>query len=78
MNDSENKKTDHKDAEKKRRDAIKKGYDMLLSVLPGIEGKNSRSEAFVFEICVNYLNSLENENTKLKDIASAHGIDFNV
>lgn len=69
-------KESHVASEKKRREAIRKGFDNLTMVLPNLDVRHARSEAIVIEKSVEFLRLLEQENASLKNLASQNGIDL--
>lgn len=73
---SEARKESHVASEKKRREAIRKGFDKLTLILPTLDARHSRSEAVVIEKTVEYLQLLEQENSALKQLASKNGVEL--
>lgn len=69
MSVSEGRKKSHVVAEKKRREAIRKGFDQLTSIIPGLDARHARSEAVVIAKCVETLEKLISENIQLKKLA---------
>ena len=51
---SDQKKKNHIESEKKRREAIRAGFERLSQIIPGCEG-SARSEAVVLQATVQYL-----------------------
>lgn len=62
-------KKSHLTAEKKRRESIRRNFDVLTMALPGIELRHARSEAVVIKRCVEMLESLEKEYEQLQHLA---------
>ncbi|KAK0730619.1 hypothetical protein B0H67DRAFT_42451 [Lasiosphaeris hirsuta] len=63
----EEKKQNHIASEKKRRQAIRNGFDRLTELIPGLEGQ-ARSEGVVLRKTVEYIKSeLEERNRLLKE-----------
>ncbi|PPJ61242.1 hypothetical protein CBER1_06721 [Cercospora berteroae] len=58
----EQKKRNHIESEKKRREAIRNGFDRLSTIVPGMHGQ-ARSEAIVLAATVDYMRAM----TKQKD-----------
>ncbi|EGP87872.1 unnamed protein product [Zymoseptoria tritici ST99CH_1A5] len=54
---NEQKKKNHIESEKKRRDAIRAGFDRLADVVPGMQGQG-RSEAVVLQHTVAYMKGM--------------------
>ena len=46
---AEERKLNHVAAEKKRREAIRRGFDQITAVVPDLDHKQARSEALVLE-----------------------------
>lgn len=69
MSVSEGRKRSHVVAEKKRREAIRKGFDQLTAIIPGLDARHARSEAIVIAKCVEILDKLITENNQLKELA---------
>lgn len=68
---SDNKKVtkkSHLTAEKKRRESIRRNFDVLTMALPGIELRHARSEAVVIGRCVEVLEQLEEEYKLLQEL----------
>jgi hypothetical protein len=68
------KKENHIASEKKRREAIRDGFDKLASIVPGMEGQG-RSEAIVLEATLKHLREQIMERKKIIEEAKAKGVD---
>ncbi|KAF2656147.1 hypothetical protein K491DRAFT_692348 [Lophiostoma macrostomum CBS 122681] len=68
------KKENHIASEKKRREAIREGFDKLASIVPGMEGQG-RSEALVLEATLKHMREKIMEREKIIEEARAKGID---
>ncbi|KAF2868747.1 hypothetical protein BDV95DRAFT_121996 [Massariosphaeria phaeospora] len=68
------KKNNHIRSEKKRREAIRAGYDRLASIVPGMAGQG-RSEALVLEATLKYMREQIVEREELMEEARAKGFD---
>ncbi|KAK4503476.1 hypothetical protein PRZ48_004391 [Zasmidium cellare] len=66
------KKKHHIESEKKRREAIRLGFDRLCGIVPGIEGM-ARSEAVVLQSTVQYMREQIAEKERLTNIAVQQG-----
>ncbi|PRT56690.1 Protein INO4 [Wickerhamiella sorbophila] len=67
-------KLSHVTAEKKRRAAIRRGFDLITAVVPDLDVAQSRSEAVVLEKTVNLIKNLIEENEKLRALAQQNGV----
>lgn len=70
---SEQKKKNHIESEKKRREAIRAGFERLSKIVPDCEGQ-ARSEAVVLQRTVQYLREQLNEKESLKKTAMSRGM----
>lgn len=70
---SEQKKKNHIESEKKRREAIRAGFERLSKIVPECEGQ-ARSEAVVLQRTVQYLRQQLDEKEKLKKKALSRGM----
>ena len=70
---ADQKKKNHIESEKKRREAIRAGFERLSQIIPGCEGQ-SRSEAVVLQRTVQYLKEQLAEKEKLKQTALSRGL----
>lgn len=66
------KKKHHIESEKKRREAIRAGFDRLTGIVPGTEGLG-RSEAVVLQSTVQYMREQIAEKERLTQIAVEQG-----
>lgn len=66
------KKKHHIESEKKRREAIRSGFDRLCGIVPGTEGLG-RSEAVVLQSTVQYMREQIAEKERLTHIAMQQG-----
>nr|POE66098.1 protein ino4 [Quercus suber] len=67
------KKANHIDSERKRREAIREGFDRLSEIVPGMGGQG-RSEAVVLQHTVQYLMEEQMKREKLKSVAMSKGM----
>nr|POE79790.1 protein ino4 [Quercus suber] len=67
------KKANHIDSERKRREAIREGFDRLSEIVPGMGGQG-RSEAVVLQHTVQYLMEEQMKREKLKTVAMSRGM----
>lgn len=67
------KKKNHIESEKKRREAIRAGFEKLAEIIPGCEGQ-ARSEAVVLQRTVAYLQEQLEKKAQLKRTAMARGM----
>ncbi|WPH05022.1 Hypothetical protein R9X50_00792000 [Acrodontium crateriforme] len=67
------KKQNHIESEKKRREAIRKGFDRLAEIVPGMEG-SGRSEAVVLQATVEYLRGQMRRKEELRKAARQRGM----
>ena len=70
---TEEKKRNHIESEKKRREAIRAGFEKLAAIIPGVEGQ-ARSEAVVLQAAVQYLRDQLNNKEGLHAQATAKGM----
>ena len=70
---SAQKKANHIESEKKRREAIRKGFERLSKIVPDCDGQ-ARSEAVVLQRTVQYLREQLEEKDKLKKQAMERGM----
>ncbi|KAK5171157.1 Transcription factor [Saxophila tyrrhenica] len=70
---SEQKKKNHIESEKKRREAIRAGFERLSQIIPGAEGQ-SRSESVVLQKTVKYLKDQLERKEELKERADRQGV----
>lgn len=68
----EQKKKHHIESEKKRREAIRSGFDRLCGIVPGTEGLG-RSEAVVLQSTVQYMKEQIAEKERLTHVAMHQG-----
>ncbi|CAK3751462.1 bHLH domain-containing [Lecanosticta acicola] len=66
------KRDNHIKSEKKRREAIRQGFDRLARIVPGMEGQG-RSEAIVLQATVNYMKEKIAEKERLRQMALEKG-----
>lgn len=66
------KKQNHIVSEQKRREAIRRGFDRLAEIVPGMEGQG-RSEAVVLQAAVEYLREQLAKKEQIKKIARSRG-----
>ena len=64
-----NRKKQHVSAEKRRREAIRRGFDQLTAIVPNLISSQSRSEAIVLDEALKLLRSLKHENMQLRSLA---------
>lgn len=67
------KNTNHKDAENKRRNAIRERFTDLSKLVPGAEGQE-RSEQVMLGKTTDFLREMLEEQRKLEDIAEQRGM----
>lgn len=67
------KKQNHIVSEQKRREAIRRGFDRLAEIVPGMEGQG-RSEAVVLAATVTYLKAQVAKKKELKALAKENGM----
>jgi hypothetical protein len=70
---AEQKKKNHIESEKKRREAIRAGFEKLAEIVPGVQGQ-ARSEAVVLQATVAYLREQLAKKEALKDQAMENGM----
>ena len=70
---AEQKKKNHIESEKKRREAIRAGFEKLAEIVPGVQGQ-ARSEAVVLQATVAYLREQLAKKEELKDQAMEAGM----
>lgn len=68
-------KKSHLTAEKRRRESIRRNFDVLTAAIPGLEARHARSEAVVIGKCVEFLQQLYEEHRQLQELADKHNID---
>ena len=66
------KKKNHIESEKKRREAIRAGFEQLSKIVPGCEGR-AHSESVVLQRTVTYLNEQLAKKAELKKKALSQG-----
>lgn len=66
------KKANHILSEQKRREAIRKGFDRLAEIVPGMEGQG-RSEAMVLAATVEYMKVQMRRKEELRRVAREKG-----
>lgn len=71
LTDAEKKKN-HIDSEKKRREAIRKGFDKLTEIVPNMEGQ-ARSEAIVLQATVEFMKQRVAEKDAVTKLAIEQG-----
>jgi hypothetical protein len=69
---NEQKKKNHIESEKKRRDAIRAGFDRLADVVPNMQGQG-RSEAVVLQHTVAFMKGMIAKREAIDRIAHANG-----
>lgn len=69
------KNTNHKDAENKRRNAIRERFTDLSNMVPGAEGQE-RSEQVMLSKTTDFLRRMIQEQRQLEAMANARGIDI--
>lgn len=67
------KKKNHIESEKKRREAIREGFESLSRIIPGCEGQ-ARSEAVVLQKTVSYLRDQLRKKDELWQQAQRQGM----
>ena len=70
---AEQKKKNHIESEKKRREAIRAGFEKLAEIVPGVQGQG-RSEAVVLQATVQYLRDLLGKKAELAKQAQTRGM----
>ena len=70
---AEQKKKNHIESEKKRREAIRAGFEKLADIVPGVKGQG-RSEAVVLQATVAYLRQMLGKKEELRTEALRLGI----
>uniref|UniRef100_A0A060T8L6 ARAD1D12496p n=1 Tax=Blastobotrys adeninivorans TaxID=409370 RepID=A0A060T8L6_BLAAD len=70
----EEKKANHIASEKKRRQAIREGFDKITNIVPDLDPSQGRSEAIVLTKTVEFLNNLLEENNALRQLATKHNV----
>lgn len=70
---AEQKKKNHIESEKKRREAIRAGFEKLAEIVPGVQGQ-ARSEAVVLQATVAYLREQLAKKESLKEQAMENGM----
>lgn len=70
---AQEKKDNHIASEKKRRQAIREGFDRLSELVPGMSGRG-RSEADVLEATVQYMQEQLDKKESLRRQAKALGV----
>ena len=70
---AEQKKKNHIESEKKRREAIRAGFEKLADIIPGVKGQ-ARSEAVVLQAAVKYLRQQLDRKEELREQALARGV----
>ncbi|KAK3710429.1 Transcription factor [Vermiconidia calcicola] len=70
---AEQKKKNHIESEKKRREAIRAGFEKLAAIVPGCEGQ-ARSEAIVLQKTVQFLQEQLAQKDKLRQQAFEQGM----
>ena len=70
---AEQKKKNHIESEKKRREAIRAGFEKLADIVPGVQGQG-RSEAVVLQATVQYLREMLGKKAELATQAEARGM----
>ena len=70
---ADQKKRNHIESEKKRREAIRRGFEKLSVIVPECAGQ-ARSESVVLQRTVAYLKEQVQRKAELKQIAFAKGI----
>ena len=68
------KKQNHIESEKKRREAIRAGFEKLAKIIPECEGQ-ARSEAVVLQRTVTYLKEQLERKEELREKAHESGMD---
>ncbi len=70
---AEQKKKNHIESEKKRREAIRAGFEKLAEIIPGVKGQ-ARSEAVVLQAAVKYLREQLARKEELREQAMERGV----
>ena len=70
---AEQKKKNHIESEKKRREAIRAGFEKLADIIPGVQGQ-ARSEAVVLQAAVRYLRQQLDRKEELREQAYQRGM----
>jgi hypothetical protein len=70
---AEQKKKNHIESEKKRREAIRAGFEKLADIVPGVKGQ-ARSEAVVLQAAVQYLRQQLDRKEELREQALERGM----
>lgn len=70
---ADQKKKNHIESEKKRREAIRAGFEKLAAIVPGVMGQG-RSEAVVLQATVQYLRNMLNKKEDLREKALDRGM----
>ncbi|CAN6613253.1 hypothetical protein TRVA0_005S02322 [Trichomonascus vanleenenianus] len=73
---TEEKKANHIASEKKRRAAIREGFDKITAIVPGLEPNQGRSEAIVLTKTVEFLTQLLEENHALNQLAARYNVSL--
>lgn len=68
----EQKKKNHIESEKKRREAIRQGFDRLSTLVPGMQGQ-ARSEAIVLAATVEHMRAMVAQREQIAAAATAKG-----
>ncbi|EMF14310.1 uncharacterized protein SEPMUDRAFT_25295, partial [Sphaerulina musiva SO2202] len=68
----EQKKKNHIESEKKRREAIRQGFDRLSTLVPGMQGQ-ARSEAIVLAATVEHMRAMLAQREQIAAAATAKG-----
>ncbi|KAF2211751.1 hypothetical protein CERZMDRAFT_11682, partial [Cercospora zeae-maydis SCOH1-5] len=68
----EQKKRNHIESEKKRREAIRNGFDRLSTIVPGMQGQ-ARSEAIVLAATVDHMRAMLKQKEQIYAAAMAKG-----
>ena len=71
---AEQKKANHIESERKRRDAIRQGFERLSEIVPGTQGQ-ARSEGVVLSSTVQFLREQLDRQEQLKTQALARGMN---
>jgi hypothetical protein len=66
------KKKNHIESEKKRREAIRQGFDKLCEIVPDMQGQ-ARSEAIVLQATVEFMKQKVAEKERVTQLAMQHG-----
>lgn len=70
---NEQKKKNHIESEKKRREAIRAGFENLSKIVPGCDGQ-ARSESVVLQKTVKYLQDMLDQRAQLRQQAEQQGM----